>query len=263
MARSFTPPEALLKELGISEPNEIDIEAIAQYCGATIVYEVLEGCAARVVGHGDRAIITVDCRAQRPRQRFSAGHELGHWMLDRGKVGFACAESVLNSEWTADNAERRANEYAADCLLPEFMFVPRARNKEITFDTVDALAHQFVTSMTAAAIRLVQHGSFPAMIICSEGGRRKWFIRGPDVPEVLWPRERPEDDTLASSLTHGELSVKRPVEVYADSWIDHRDANRYSLVEDSIKIGSDQVLTLLWWRDEQQLLALSEDEEFP
>lgn len=33
----------LLRELGITEPEDIKIEAIAQYCGATIVYEPLRG----------------------------------------------------------------------------------------------------------------------------------------------------------------------------------------------------------------------------
>lgn len=261
MPHPYRAPAALLKELGISEPNEIDIEAIAHYCGATVLYEVLEGCAARIVGHGDRAIITVDSQEHRPRQRFSAGHELGHWMLDRGKVGFACTESMLSSEWTADNPERRANGYAADLLLPEFMFVPRARRTKITFDTVEALAQEFVMSMTATAIRLVQYGSFPTMIICTERGRRKWFIRGPDVPEMLWPREQPKEDTLANSLIHGHCEEKRPLEIYADSWIDHQDAHRYGVVEDSIKIRPDQVLTLLWWKDERQLLDLTEDEK--
>ena len=37
--------------------------------------------------------------SKRTRQRFSAAHELGHWMYDRGKVAFACSKTVLNSEW--------------------------------------------------------------------------------------------------------------------------------------------------------------------
>lgn len=256
---TYRAPAVLLKELGISEPQEINVEAIAQYCGATVVYEPLERCAARIVGHGDRAIITVHSGGQRSRQRFSAGHELGHWMRDRGKVGFACSESSFNS-WTGTSPERGANEYAADLLLPEFMFGPRAKDREVTFATVEELAESFVMSMTATAIRLVQHGSFPAMIVYSEDGSRKWFIRGADVPEALWPREQPKRDTVAYDLMQGKQS-KHPLEIYADGWIDHQDADKYGVVEDSIKIGSKSVLTLLWWKDERQLLDLSRDEE--
>ena len=56
----YKSPSKVLDELGITEPDEIDIEAIAQYCGALIVYEKLEGCAARILGNGNEAIITVE-----------------------------------------------------------------------------------------------------------------------------------------------------------------------------------------------------------
>ena len=52
---SYKSLAALLEELGISEPQEINIEAIAECCGATIIYEPLKGCEARILGHGDRA----------------------------------------------------------------------------------------------------------------------------------------------------------------------------------------------------------------
>jgi hypothetical protein len=257
----YRAPAVLLKELGISEPGEISIEAIAQYCGATIVYEVLEGSAARIIGNGDRAIITVDSQANRPRQRFSAAHELGHWAWDRGKVGFACTELMFAKEWTATNPEQRANEYASDLLLPEFLFVPRATGRDVTFATVEDLADRFETSMTATAIRLVRRGSFPAMVILSELGERKWFVRGPEVPSVLWPRPQPRRDTIAYDLFAGTTISKRPLEIYADAWIDHPSARNHSIVEDSVKVGRAQVLTLLWWKDERPLIVLAEQEE--
>jgi hypothetical protein len=58
----------LLKELGITEPKEIDIEAIAQHCEATVTYEPLTGCEARIVGTNDRAIITVNPSGNRGRE---------------------------------------------------------------------------------------------------------------------------------------------------------------------------------------------------
>jgi Zn-dependent peptidase ImmA (M78 family) len=260
-ATIYRAPALLLKELGISEPAEIRIEAIAQYCGATIVYERLEGCSARIIGHGDRAIITVDSESGRPRQRFSAAHELGHWSWDRGKVGFACTERMFDSEWKGLNPEQRANEYAADLLLPEFLFVPRSAGRDVTFTTVEALARDFETSMTAAAIRLVQHGSFPAMVIWSEHSKRKWFIRGPGVPTTVWPKEQPKRDTVASDLFEGKNANTTPLEIYADSWIEHAGLGRSSVVEDSINVGQSQVLTLLWWKDERPLLDLAEGDE--
>src|SRR5207244_787336 len=100
-------PDAILDELGVSAPSDIIIEGIAEYCGATIVYEPLDGCEARILGSDDRAIIAVNANSPRPRKRFSAGHELGHWMRDRGKRAFSCTESNLVRDWRVDDPERR------------------------------------------------------------------------------------------------------------------------------------------------------------
>jgi len=131
----------------------------------------------------------------------------------------------------------------------------------MTFATVEGLAQDFVTSITATAIRLVQHGSFPAMLVWSEREKRKWFIRGPEIPIVLWPRDQPREDTVAHELLEGKSVSKSPLEIYGDSWIDHPDARRYSIVEDSIEVREGQVLTLLWWKDERPLLHITAQEE--
>jgi len=82
------------------------------------------GCAL-IANH---AIITVDAGTRRARQRFSAGHELGHWMYDRGRIAQACTEGNLMRDWHEGSRERRANRYAAELLLPARMFTPRARD---------------------------------------------------------------------------------------------------------------------------------------
>lgn len=253
----YKSPEKLLDELGISEPDEIEIEVIAEYCGATVVYKPLKGCEGRILGYGDSAIITVNNASLRERQRFSAGHELGHWMCDRGNIALSCTENMFNSDWFQDSREARANRYAADILLPKAMFSKKAQNREITFKTVQELSRIFSTSLTATAIRLVELGSFPAMIVCNDIKNRRWFTRGPDVPEKLWPYKNLDKESMAYDLLIGNYSNQNPTNMPADVWIDHRDAHQYVIREHSIKISSDLVLTLLWWKDESQLLAIS------
>src|SRR3990167_6984819 len=113
----YTSPAQLLDDLGITSPEEIDIEAIAFHCGATILYRPLTGCAARIVGNGNNAIITVDSGSPRERQRFSAAHERGHWTDDRGKSAFSGQETQFVEKWSRHNPESRANSYASDLLL--------------------------------------------------------------------------------------------------------------------------------------------------
>ncbi|NOS76719.1 MAG: ImmA/IrrE family metallo-endopeptidase [Nitrospira sp.] len=254
-------PAQLLEELGIDSPADIDIEAIAQYCGATIVYAPLTGCEARIIGYHDRAIITIHSAASFSRRRFSGGHELGHWMHDRGKA-LACSDIQLTSEWFTDNPEKRANRYAADLLMPVFMFKPIADNRPIIFSTVDELTTTFQTSITATAIRLVEHGAFPSMVICSDARRRKWFTRSEILPEALRPHEVLGRDTVAFELHRNQMAIPPgPTEVNAAQWISHPKASLYTVKEDSIRVSSGLVLTLLWWQDEQQLLDLMNEQE--
>ena len=56
----FRDAPDLLRELGISEPKEIDVAAIAYHCGAMVIERPLSGCEARIIGVNDRAIITVN-----------------------------------------------------------------------------------------------------------------------------------------------------------------------------------------------------------
>jgi hypothetical protein len=255
-------PEKLLLELGISAPDEIDIEAIAEFCQATVIPQKLRGSAARIIGIGDRAFITVDSKSHRARQRFSAAHELGHWMLDRGKLAsFVCSEKNFVNDWTGDNPERRANRYAADLLLPKFMFEPLAKNKDITFQTVRELCSLFQTSITATAIRLVELGSFPSIIVCNSREGRRWQFRGVDVPYVIQLRDFPSEYTNAFDLLHGKISTANPETVQASDWVTHTRSRYYSLHEDSVRITEDLVLSILWWKDERQLLDLEEGEE--
>ena len=62
-------------------------------------------------------------------------------------------------------------------------------------------------------------------------------------------------------LLSGALSQGTgPETVDADDWINLADAHRYCLSEDSIVSRHGSVLTLLWWKDESQIIALDGDD---
>ena len=64
------PAEILLQSLGITEPDEIDLEVIAWSKGAKVREVPLDGCEARIFGHNDRAIIQVNKNSFPKRKRF-------------------------------------------------------------------------------------------------------------------------------------------------------------------------------------------------
>ena len=254
----FIPAASLLKNLGISEPEEIDIEAIAQYCGATVTYGRLTGSEARIVGAEHKAIITVNRSTSRGRERFSAAHELAHWLRDAGDVALLCNPDGAFEDSTGTNRETRANDYAADLLLPTFMFKPRAKKCSMTLQTVSVLADTFTTSLTATAIRLVQFGSYPAVVVVSDAERIKWFRRGPDVPASLWPHA-PGSKTFAYDVARAKADSGADY-VYVDEWFSGA-TERHRIYEDSRRLTDELVVSILWWTDESPLQDIVERDE--
>lgn len=68
-----SPAEALLRSLGVAQPADIDLEAIAWSVGAKVRDAVLESCEARIIGYRDRAIITVQQGGDRVVGGFRSG----------------------------------------------------------------------------------------------------------------------------------------------------------------------------------------------
>lgn len=245
--------ERLLQELGITEPEEIDLEAIAFHVGAKLRFRPLDGCEARIIGHGDSAIITVNSKSSARRRRFSAAHELGHWHHDRGKCLVCRVEDY--EPRTALSPERIADHYAADLLMPWYIFQPLARQRpKLNFDAVSDLAGIFDTSQTATAIRMVEGDHSPAMLVCHTRQGRKWFVRGPGVPSKWFPQETLDSESYAFDILFGTSPDDRfPHKIGADAWFDRWDAQRFELTEQSMAIADGEILTLLVLTDGEML----------
>lgn len=252
---ALSPPERILQELGVTDPREIDLEAIAWHLGARIKRCELDGCEARIIGHRDRAIIRVSCLSHPRRQRFSIGHELGHWHHHRGRM-LICRPEEIGNQRRAPPVERAADRYAADLLLPRYLLDPLARHyTRLTMRAVRELAELFETSITATAIRLVENGHSPALLVCHGPRGRKWFTRSPDIPERWFPQEQLDSESFAFSLLFGQGPEEaQPRLIGADAWFDRSEAQRYELHEQSIRTSSDEILTILLVSDERMLV---------
>lgn len=252
--RHLTPAEIVLQDLGVVEPSEIDMEAIAIHLGATVKYRLLDGCEASIIGYGDKAVITVRPDTRRERQCFSIGHELGHWQFQRGKPLFCQPEDIGNYAHGPFDPEHIADRYAADLLMPRYLFEPMAsKQPKMTFDATEELAGEFNTSLTATAIRFVELGPAPAMVVCHGRDGRKWFRRGTDVPEYFYPRRDLDPDSFAHDVLYGDKRKTGAHKVDADAWIDRWNADRFEVVEQTVRIGEGEILTMIWWQDESQI----------
>lgn len=249
----MSPAERLLQELGVTDPKEIDLEAIAFHVKARVRYRALEGCEARIVGNDREAIITVNSTSSARRQRFSIAHELGHWHHDRGKCLACRLEDYRPSE--TRSPERIADGYAADLLMPYYLFRPLAREiGKPNFKTVEALAETFKASKVATAIRLVESNQAPTILVCHGPNGRKWFTRAQSVPKKWFPQDSLHPDSYAFGIQFGNSSDDAtPHKIGADAWFDRRDADRFEVFEQTMRMSAQETLTLLQVSDAKML----------
>lgn len=243
----LTDAELLLQEIGISEPDEIDLEVIAWHVGAIIKERTLDGCEARIVGVNDKAIITVNSLSQFERNRFSVGHEIGHWNKHRGKTLICRKEEIGNAKKDSKLIEQEADSFASNLLLPNYILKRYLEShKKLTLETVKNIKEIFQTSLSATAIALVERGKWPAMLICNGKHGRKWFTRYHSLTKKWFPKKEIDAQSSALEILYGdERYQQNPKKIDARYWFDDMDAYGQNLYEQSVKISNDEILTLL------------------
>jgi len=243
----LTRAESILYGYGIDHPSQIDLEAIAYDLGASVRYRELEGCEARLVAGPERAIITVNAHGHIRRQRFSIGHELGHWVENHGLGGFACAKEDISPQGQrAKGVEDEANGFASQLILPSYLFEPMAAEKSITLDTADTLAQEFNASLSATAIKLMKSASVPAAILCHNPAGLAWSMKNRLFPENAWIPKELHMETDAFELLYAATGGRTRARTQsAEHWLSWREAPWRNVVAQSVKLPNSQVLSLI------------------
>lgn len=240
-------PRVYSEELGIRDAQDIDIDAIAYLAGARVKYRHLAGCEARIIGMGDRAIISVNEASAPERQRFSVGHELGHWFRDQGTIGNLCKASDISPNRTQSaksisGKETIANKFASHLLMPDYLFAPEVGHEPPTFELIQNLKSRYRVSLTAAAIKALDHCDYPSFLVFYQRGKRQWFHSSPEAPSGFFPhriiREQPR------------LLADTPQQQDADAWLEGRGVETRCLWAATWAIGGTGLMSLLWWDED-------------
>ncbi len=249
--RAPTAGERMLINLGISEPKEIDLEAIAYCQGAIVEYEPLDGCEAMIVGDEKRAIITVNSRSGDERRRFSVAHEIGHWHHHRGRRLFCAAGDIGNPRHDALNPERQADDFASDLILPEFMLRPLAMKiRKVTIATASDIATEFNASLTATLIKLAKLDRFPIMLVCHGLDGLRWWSPQGRFREWWWPAKQLDKQTYAYEMLFNGSNDGHPHKIDADAWFNFKGADRSEITEQSLRLPGNQILSILTLPDQ-------------
>lgn len=242
--------ESLIEELGITSAQDIDIEAIAFDSGIDVHYRTLDGCEATLVGFGNKAIATVSPSSSRGRERFSVSHEIGHWLLHRGK-SFRCRADDIVQNYGADiRLEKDADEFASHLLMPTSIFRPIANaTKKLGLNDLQKIAELFNVSMQAASIRLAKLDSHPIIVACFTKNGLRWSIKASHVPQRWQLRNKLDEDSFAYDVLYAGKLCKCLGKQPAETWFENDDADQYELLEQSMLSSNGQVLVLLYLND--------------
>jgi Zn-dependent peptidase ImmA (M78 family) len=237
------PAEELLTELGISDPADIELEAIAHCVGVEVEYRRLANCEAQIIVYRNRAVVHVSSGMRPHRKRFSTGHELGHWHHHRGQ-SFVCRSSDIGRpiDEKSKDAERQADAYSGDLILPPFMVGPRLeRMGEISLDSIADLASDFKASVTAAAIRMTRQ---PLILVAHNLFGRNW-----QWPTITAGQMRVRDDVDSRSSAFvtmvGGNKAAHPRKEPANYWFDRRHVEQFDISVQSFRTVEGEVLSLV------------------
>ena len=117
------------------------------------------------IGYGMNgfAVICVNYKRPMGHQNFTLAHEVGHWLLHRGK-SISDDDKVLG--YTSDSIEKEANEFAGELLYPEECLVKdfhyaiqqdlfMVDNRAQLGNYVDQLCHKYCLSFEMVLRRLL------------------------------------------------------------------------------------------------------------
>lgn len=227
VARAIRAANGLLSPFAISEPSQIDLEAIARSRDVLVYDSDLNGAEARLIRHHRNAgIIRIRPNIKEiGRRRFTLAHELGHWELHAEySQSNVCSESDI-ADYRNSKLEIEANFFASELLMPTDLFRMRCESDEPDVLRIREIAEEFRVSQTAAAIRFVEECRNFCIVIFSEGGTVGWwwdrFERRNGQGRRLWvPRQHKlQRGTGAWTCAQGEKSSGSMVEVDPALWL--------------------------------------------
>lgn len=248
--------EARIAELGITDPKDLDVEAIAADAGVAVQYGHLNGCDATLVGFGRRAIATIKRSPSRGRERFSIGHEVGHWELHRGHA-FRCRVEDPSENLASDIAiEKEADSYASHLLMPGPLLNPIIKPLGMLgFSQIEEVANQFQTSLLATTIRLAHVNKLPVIVACYTLTKLRWHVRAFDVPRRWWLRDTLDTDSFAYELLTTGKTYPAPRKQPAEVWFENDDAQKYEIREHCHASSNGDALVLLHVSDSEMMEA--------
>lgn len=244
----------LLAKIKVGSPLEIDLEVLAYAAGELLIEEGgLDTAEGRIVASpGGGGFIRVRTGLNPARARFTVAHEIGHYVMHPLVPHDRQHTARDFTIWNDASEEAEANVFAAELLMPEFLFKPRSRGKSPSLALLDSLAEEFNCSLMATAFQYVHYTNEQVALVVSEGDSISWVKRAKDFwPRIMMGKIQPHSaagERLSGKAGDTGKMVRSPVYAWLSNFENDRD---HDIMEDTRFLEYyDRMVTLLWMKEE-------------
>lgn len=257
----LTRPKDLVDEILKQNPSisfPIPLEEIALSVGIKDVrYQPLDGLEGALVANEEKSdgIIVVNEKAIPTRQRFTLGHELGHFLIPSHGHNMKCSPKDLSARQGKNSKisdiEAEANAFSSQLLMPTKLIVERGFiNPVPNFENILALKSLCDVSLQACVNNYVNfHGAYLAVVI-SQNRKISYGLNGNENP--MWLNADKGNQVPSGSHTAAvDLAKINNItcnEVDIHTWFspDNRYAYPDKIIEETLVQENGWAATLLW-----------------
>jgi len=253
-------PEKVVAEILRQQPGipiPIPIEELAEAVGITAIHRLeTASFEGGLVTQPERVdgVILVNGKGSRQRQRFTIGHELGHYLIMAHQPTlagqFTCSKEDMavraaDRDDRAKRMEMEANRFSASMLMPLARFRPEMRNLGTPdLDHVIALADRYDMSKEATALHYALHHETPCAILLSKDGVIKRSFKPTRFPYIESGIGAPlPSNSLSVRVANGEAGGW--CEVDRGVWLAPVPARCGSVQEQVVRLSNGWAMTLL------------------
>ncbi len=149
-----------------------------------------------------------------PKGRFTLAHELGHYSLPHHRLALMRGTMrphgsinylIDNKSW---KVEREADGYASSLLMPASAFNAYIRGKKFDFQLIEELSDVFKVSLSAAALRFVDIGNHPIMVVYAVDKKIRWVRSSEEFPFRRLRHGNDKDGRIPENTVIGDYFYK-------------------------------------------------------
>lgn len=264
----FTNPKKIVQEILNQNPDiklPISLEEIATAAGISdIQYQSLDGLEGALVANEEKSegIIVINNKAIPSRQRFTLGHELGHFLIPRHGHDMKCTVKDLNKKASLKSKildiEAEANVFSSQLLMPPQLLIKRGLlDASPNINNIIQLKDICDVSFQACANNYINiHGDFLAVVISHN--KIIHYGLNSDINPLWLNADKSKSVPRGSNTSTVDLNKYQSIssdEVDTELWFSPDNKYEYpdTLIEETYIQENGWAATLLWIDDIEEL----------